>query len=148
MLRFILVFISLVVSGCASESGPSSINETSASTALLKDRVEFIEQYVTFDRMYDELEYSVFYQNNGGGGIPGPSDWDIRIVAKVPPEQIQAWVPANSVAGAAPATKWFESTADKIDVSSISEWHTDGQRSVGLDRQNSIVVYRNSTLGH
>lgn len=148
MLRFILVFISLVVSGSARESGSSSINETSASTALLKDRVEFIEQYVTFERMYNELEYSVFYQNNGGGGIPGPSDWDIRIVAKVPPEQIQAWVPANSVVGAAPKTKWFESTADKIDVSSISKWHTDWQRSVGLDRQNSIVVYRNSTLGH
>lgn len=151
MLRFFLFFSLLIVSGCESDpisSGPPSVNKTSTATAALEDRVNFIEQYVTFDRQYDDLEYSVFYQNNGGGRIPGPSDWDIRLVAKVPPEQIQAWIPADSAKGAAPMTKWYQTTADKIDVSSINEWYADGNRSIGIGRTNSVVVYRSTTLGN
>ncbi|MGB6013734.1 MAG: hypothetical protein WBG32_03310, partial [Nodosilinea sp.] len=66
----LLLFTGLI--GCSpnGSSGPPSANETSASRPQIKERVKFIEQYVTFRRAYDELEYDMFYQNNGGGMVP------------------------------------------------------------------------------
>ena len=106
MLQIAFICCLLFISGCEKDSGrsgPPTASQTSKATARLSDRVKFLQQYVTFRREYVDLEYNVVFQNNGGGrGIPGPSDWDIRIVATVPPEQIQAWVPADAVEATAP----------------------------------------------
>jgi hypothetical protein len=152
MLRLVLICILLIVSGCetdSSSSGPPTANETSETTTALADRVKFIEQYVRFRREYEDLEYSVVYQNNGTGrGVPGPSDWDIRLVAIVPPEQIREWVPADAVEATALEAEWLETTAKKIDVSSINQWYINGNTSIGIDRDNSIVAFRSHTFGH
>ena len=152
MLQIAFICCLLFISGCEKDSGrsgPPTASQTSKATARLSDRVKFLQQYVTFRREYVDLEYNVVFQNNGGGrGTLGPSDWDMRIVATVPPEQIQAWVPADAVEATAPKTEWLETTAQKIDVSSINEWHIVEGASVGVDRENSIVAFRSNTFGY
>jgi len=148
MIRAIIICVLISVAGCVSDSGPPTGSEKSEATAALADRIKFIEQYVTFDREYVDLEYDVFYQNNGTGfGVPGPSDWDIRLVAIVPPEQIQDWVPTDGVEATAPASDWLQNTAQKIDVSSINQWYLNGSTLIGIDRDNSVVAFRSNTMG-
>jgi len=81
------------LSGCgASESGgPPSTETRSTSMPKLADRVRFLQTYVTFDRQFEQLEFDIFYKNNGGGFVPGPSDWDIQLVAKVPQNELHLW---------------------------------------------------------
>jgi hypothetical protein len=90
-----LLLLAGLLTGCSSNapSGPASVAETSETRPRLEDRVEFIERYVTFRRTYRKLAYAVDYQNNSGGMVPGPSDWDIRLVAVVPAEEIDDWIP-------------------------------------------------------
>ena len=105
-----------------------------------------LNRYVTFRRTYKTLDFDINYQNNGGGLVPGPSDWDIRLVATVPASQLQAWIPADGVASEAPDIRWLGSVPTSLDVSGVDEWYADGLRIVGVDRDRGIVVYRQSSI--
>jgi hypothetical protein len=136
--------------GCSSKapSGPASVSETSKARARLKDRVEFIERYVTFRRTYLNLEYAVDYQNNSGGMVPGPSDWDIKLVAVVPAEEIDDWIPEGAARADHAPPKWVESVPGDIPRDKVTEWYRKGSSmAVGVHRETSTVVYRNSTNG-
>ena len=143
-----ILLLILFVGGCSSTvSGPPSVRETSSARPLLADRIDFVEQYVTVIHEYEEVDYDIFYQNNSDGFVPGPSDWDIQIVAKVPPDTLQEWIPQDVPQTKSPRNLWHERIATDIDVSNLNEWYEDGGRSIGIDRENSVVVYRISTMG-
>jgi len=147
--RLALAFLLLVLTGCADNdnSGPATVSQTSASTPKLSDRIRFVESYVNFRREYNELEYNIVYHNNSSRlSAPGPSDWNIILIAKVPPDQIEQWVLPKTLDEGVPKPVWHKEAAREIDVSSVDEWYTDGNRTIGLDRARSIIVYRNTTL--
>ncbi|MEM9136368.1 MAG: hypothetical protein AAGB01_03320 [Cyanobacteria bacterium P01_F01_bin.42] len=144
LILFFLISSSLL--GCAiEEPAPQSIQETSAVRQQLSDRISFIEQYVTFKRSYDQLEYDVAYYNNGGGRVPGPSDWDIKLRAVVPTASLDEWVPSNSEKSVEQPPSWLREIPGSIPVDDITEWYRDGKREVGIDRSRSIIAYRNTT---
>lgn len=144
--RHTLIFLSiLLVAGCG-KSGPASTKTNSSGIATTAERVNFLQEYVTFRRTYESLDFNIFYQNNGGGMSPGPSDWDVQIVATVPASELQAWVPPGVKSGPPPALDWLKSVPTTLDLSGINEWYTDGHRIVGLDRTRRIVVYRQATM--
>lgn len=125
-------------------SGPRSVDETSESRRELSDRTAFIDRYVPFQRTYLELEYDVEFHNTSGVP-PGPSDWDIRLVARVPAEELDDWIPpgANRVEG--PPPDWLETVPGAIPTDGIHEWYEVeplGYTNIGIDRQNNIVAYR------
>lgn len=129
------------------QSGPQSISETSAARPTLQDRINFIEQYVTFKRNYLKLEYEVQYHNNSGGIVPGPSDWDIRILAVVPPSEIAAWLPPNQSRISKQPPAWLTVMPNTIPIAKVTEWYATGHTEVGVDRNTSTIAYRNSTFG-
>lgn len=128
--------------------GPTSTQTNSAGMTTLVDRTKFLHEYVRFRRTYETLDFDIEYHNNGGGMVPGPSDWDVRLVATVPASEISAWVPTGIQSSRSSDTEWLKSVPTKLDVSGVSEWYVDGQRVVGLDRGKRIVVYRSSTSLH
>lgn len=86
------------------------------------------------------------YQNNGGGLVPGPSDWDIRLVAKVPASELQDWVPVGVSPSSAPDTAWLNTVPTPLDLSGLYEWYIDGKQVIGIDPDKRIVVYRQSSM--
>ena len=107
-------------------------------------KLDFVEQFVTFRRSYTQLEYDIQFQNNGGGRLPGPSDWDVRLVAEVPVAEIDDWLRAGpGKLSAKPELAWLADVPGTIDTSGISEWYGDGKVTVALDRAKRVVAYRN-----
>src|SRR3954451_19838714 len=93
----VILAVCLIV-GCG-RSGPASTRTVSSQFATVAERAKFLEKYVTFRRTYETLDFDVMYQNNGGGGgAPGPSDWDVRLVATVPAAELGTWVPTGAKA--------------------------------------------------
>ena len=119
---------------------PPSTAMVSSSIATFDERINFIQTYLTFDRDYEQLEFSVFYKNNGCGSLPGPSDWDIKLLAKVPVEALPLWT--DGLTPATEAGHWISGIADEIDVSGIDSWYRTSGKVVGIDQENSIVAYR------
>jgi hypothetical protein len=139
-----VVVILLVSSaaGCGGSRGPASTDTSTASFPTLAERVEFLQRYVTFRRGYRELGFHIHYRNGGGGAVPGPSEWDIRVVAVVPPEELTSWVPAGVTASASVDRAWLAIVPGAEWAAGITEWYVGPGSVVGIDRDRSIVAYR------
>jgi hypothetical protein len=137
------VLIAAAFTGCS--KGPAPVAETSAARPALADRVRFIENYVTFRRKYDKLEYGVMYQNNSGGMVAGPSDWDVRLIAVVPPKDVDGWIPAGVDKDEGAPPQWVRDLPGTIENDGITEWYGKSGTEVGIDRARSIVAYRNTS---
>jgi hypothetical protein len=139
--RYFLLLAAVLAAGCK-PSGPPTTQTKSSQFATLAQRANFLHQYVPFQRTYETLDFDIMYQNNGGGMVPGPSDWDVRLVATVPASEMQAWIPQSARVLAAPKTGWLNSVPMSLNLSGVNEWYDDGQCVIGLDRKRRIVVYR------
>jgi hypothetical protein len=128
--------------GCSGQTRPASTDTSSDSLPSLEARVEFLQRYVTFRRGYNDLSFRVAYQNNGGGMVPGPSEWDIRLVAAVPPAELAEWVPAGVAAIPSTDTQWLVGVPGAERAAGIAEWYTGPGLVVGIDRKQSVVAYR------
>jgi len=81
------------------------------------------------------------YRDNGGL-VPGPSEWDVRLVATVPPEELTSWLPAGLSPVAAPNADWLEAVPAAETAPGMTEWYAEPGRVVGVDRVRSVVAYR------
>ena len=141
------VILCLLMLGCSRQSGPPSTSSTYTPSQSLKQRIDFVEKYVAFRREYEELEYAIDFQNNSGF-VPAPSDWDVKIIAKVPAATVGEWI-KNSQTIPYGKWNWHTTTATNIDTSGINAWYTAGSSiTIGVDRANSVIAYRNSSNGN
>jgi hypothetical protein len=140
----LFLLLPIIILGCA-ESGPPSTVTSSSEFTTLKEKVAFLNQYVAFERNYKQLDFFISYRNNSGGMVPGPSDWDIRVVAQVPPAELENWF-----SGMKKAEKqeidWIEGIPTMIDYSGVSDWYFGRGAFVGIDERHSVVLYRNATM--
>ena len=143
----IVVLVTFLL-GCG-QGGPPSTQTMSAKFATLGEKTSFLHQYVTFRRTYQTLDFAISFQNNSGGGVPGPSEWDVRLVATVPPTELPAWIPLGATTAATataapspPDLGWLKAVPTNLDLSGVHEWYAVAGRTVGIDRARSIVVYR------
>jgi hypothetical protein len=140
-LASLVLAMTVVLVGCK-PIGPATTKTASSAFASVAERTKFLNDYVTFRRTYKTLDFDVMYQNNGGGMVPSPSDWDVRIVATVPASELREWIPTGINASPAPDRAWLKSVPTTLDLSGVTEWYEDGKRVVGIDREKRIVVYR------
>jgi len=132
---------------CVSCGGPKSktTNSDSRTFTSLAEKKEFVERYVKFKRTYETLEFLIDYRDGGDGGLPSPTEWDIRLVATVPTNKIEAWISGIPITKRA-ESGWVSDIANAPADLNRFEWHLDKNRTVGIDRMRRIVLYRHRTL--
>jgi hypothetical protein len=138
----VVTLLVALLAGCGGSGGPATTRTSSASLPTLAERVEFLQRYVTFRRSYRELGFQIVYFNGGGDWVPGPSEWDIRLMAVVPPEELASWVPAGATAVSAADRAWLDVVPGAEQAAGITEWYSGPGSVVGIDRAKSIVAYR------
>ena len=143
-LNIILLSLLILTCGC-SKSGPPTTNTSSSNFSSLAEKVAFLEKYVTFKRSYTKLDFIVHYLN-GGGWVPGPSEWTVCIIAQVPSDQLELWTSNHTAIEKPDDLTWLNEVTTSIDYSSLSKWYRTGRITVATDPNNSIIVYRNVTF--
>ena len=137
----------------SADAGPPSARVESPEIATWDERREVLDAYL-LGKPYapprpgepadSALVFGLFYQNNGGF-VPGPSDWTIRVLTRVPPDSLGAWIgelaPSDSV-----ETAWLASLPPGPPRDGLSEWYGDAFRAVGVDRRRGVVAFRTSTM--
>jgi len=108
----------------------------------LGEKKAFLEQYVNFRRNYEELEFDVTFIDGGDGRVPGPTEWDIRVSAKVPADDINDWISGMTQTKSAD-TSWVSSIPNAPIKLDAFQWYEDGRRLVGSSVADCIVLYRN-----
>ncbi len=54
------------------------------------EKIAFLKRYLILHSAIESTEFHIVYHDNSSG-IPGPSDWDMRIVLKVAPRNLVLW---------------------------------------------------------
>ena len=134
-------------------SGPPSVTMPSDSLATFAERAAFLDRYLPGKPVAapadgtppdSALVFDVWMRNNSGGLVPGPSDWSIRVLARVDSADLDAWrgdlAPADSV-----DTTWLEGVPAGPLRDGLTEWYGDAFRSVGIDRARGVVAFRSAT---
>jgi len=142
MRRALALLTAIALAGCSGPSGPPSTDTSSDDLPSLERRIEFLDRYVTFRRGYCDLSFHIAYRNNGGGLVPGPSEWDIRLVAAVPAAELAAWVPPDLAPTPSADMQWLVGVPGDGHADGIREWYTSPGLVVGIDRERSVVAYR------
>lgn len=65
-------------------------NTDSRTLADQQARLEFLAKYLKSKSAIGDAEFIIRYQDNSGGGIAGPSDWDIRAAMEISGD-LAAW---------------------------------------------------------
>lgn len=137
----------LLILGCAGSSGTPTTDAVSGTGQPLADKVAVLERYVTFRQTYRELDFWIHFRNGGDGMVPSPSEWDVRLVAVVPSEELEAWIPQGVKPEAVAETEWLKDVPSWERANGVAEWYakkdSDNRgKIVGVDRIRSVVAYR------
>jgi len=132
--------ILLLITGCG--SSPSRTTDTrSTAFTTLPEKQAFLEQYVTFRRTYQSLDFQVQFTDGGTGAIPSPSEWDIRILAEVPAEELDSWTDGLSSEETIP-TEWVNAIPNSPENLEGFRWFKGSGKTVGLHPESGTVLYR------
>lgn len=63
----------------------------SSQFADRSEKLAFLARYLKRAPGPVDAEYAIWYHDNGRGGVPGPSDYDIRIIVRVVPDSLDGW---------------------------------------------------------
>lgn len=135
-----LVLVMLLPTMACGES--KSTDTSSAAFKTVAEKQAFLERYLKVRRTYEKVEFHIDYKDGGDGLLPSPTDWDIRIVATVPADEMDAWT-AGLKPGKQPDAKWLAKVPNAPKELGSMEWFMDRTRLVGIDRKNRMIVYRN-----
>ncbi|MEO0803325.1 MAG: hypothetical protein AAFY57_13735 [Cyanobacteria bacterium J06642_2] len=69
-----------------------STETDSSSFATLAAKKEFIYRYISSELEFEDIEFRVWYVDNSGGMIPGPSDYRIEVLARIDSSHLDRWL--------------------------------------------------------
>ena len=142
--RACIVIIGIFAIACGGPKSKTTKSDSRTFTSLA-DKKEFVERYVKFKRSYETLDFLIDFRDGGDGGLPSPTEWNIRLVATVPTQEIDDWIKDLPIAKEA-ETDWVSDIDNAPADLNAFEWHLDKNRTVGIDRVRRIVLYCNRTL--
>ena len=133
------IALTIFLVGCGNGKTTDTLSTAFSTVA---EKQEFLERYVKFRRRYDDLHFRLSFIDGGSGRTPGPTEWDICVFAIVPAGEIDQWIDGLSAA-TEPELNWVSDIPEAPNDLSDFDWHEDGRRLVGIDREKRIVLYRN-----
>jgi hypothetical protein len=72
-------------------TGSMTTNTRSASLPSDQAKVYFLKRYLVLPSEVQATEFHIVFHDNRKGLVPGPSDFDIQVAVKVPPDKVPAW---------------------------------------------------------
>ena len=145
-----LGFCSACTRSDSTSTATSGTTDTdSTKFATLAEKQEFLERFVTFRRSYEELEFRIFVPDENPRSIPGPNDWNIRVAATVPADELDDWIkemPEAEEQESRREARWISEIPNApTDLSNFS-WYQKARVTVGIDRESNTVLYWNSAM--
>ena len=140
VLQVILTTVIALTAGCGGKRSKTTDTD-SREFVDLTERQSFLERYVTFRRSYEELEFDISFVDGGEGRVPGPSEWDIRLLARIPADEIDEWISGLAATESVDAS-WVSSIPNAPPVLDGFQWYEDGSRVVGFNPSSLTLIYR------
>ena len=111
-----------------------STDTHSSQFTTQEEALVFLEPYIKLATKPVDLAYHIVYQDNSQG-VPGPSDWDMKIAVKLSTEDMSKWLEGFSV-------------TEPFDMSWVSEvlkdknWNLSGEPTFYSRAGEQLAVYK------
>jgi hypothetical protein len=83
-----IVILLFVLLGC--QQSRTTDTHSLAMTSV-SEKVAFLNRYAKMPSTPLDVEFHIIYQDNAGGMVAGPSEWDIKFAVIVKDEEISKW---------------------------------------------------------
>jgi hypothetical protein len=90
-------------------------NTRSASLPTEQAKIEFLNRYLVLPTDVQGTEFHIVFHDNRKGLVPGPSDFDIQVAVKVPPDKVSAWTAEMPKAAAPFDVSWAQDVLPRDD---------------------------------
>lgn len=141
LVPFVLALV-LCLASCDKGKTTETVSSTFPTLAL---KQQFLERYVNFRRSYEDLDFHISFIDGESGMVAGPTEWNLRVLAKVPADEIDQWIQGLAVSKH-PELDWVKDIPNAPAELSGFEWYQDDKRTVGTNRADRTVLYWNRTL--
>lgn len=145
-----LLCVFWLTAGCISTdtdrtAPPRTTNTASSSFTTEAEKIDFLAKYIHFHSAVDKAEFRVIFQDNSGGLVPGPSDWDIRAVLHV--ADTDAWI-KDKVEREPFDLSWAESLySETMKPTSEPHFYESTASQLAVFEQERIILFYANTLG-
>ena len=133
--------VTLLLAGCGKDK---TTNTVSSEFTTFAEKQEFLERYVKFRRTYDDLHFHLSYIDGGSGMVPSPTEWNVRVFAVVPAQEIDQWIDGLAVVSD-PELDWISGIPKAPTDLNGYKWYQGDRVIIGIDRERRIVLYWNHT---
>jgi hypothetical protein len=117
-------------------------NTASTAFSTVVEKQEFLERYLKFRRSYEDVHFHISFIDGQSGMVPDPTEWDIRLIATVPADEIDQWI--NGLGEVKfPGLEWISDIPNASTNLRDFKWYQDDKRTVGVNRVSRTVLYRN-----
>jgi hypothetical protein len=144
MKPFALLALMFMLNLISCGKGKSTDTASTAFTTVA-ERQEFLERYVKFRRSYEDVHFRISFTDGDSGLVAGPTEWNIRLTATVPADEIDQWIDGLGEVKL-PDLEWIPDVPNAPTNLSDFKWYQDDKRTVGVNRVSRTVLYRNHAL--
>lgn len=113
------------------------------------EKLAFLARYLKRSPGLLDAEYAIWYQDNGHGSVPGPSDYDIRIIARVVPDSLDAWTKGlTQEPWTGTDRAWKDLMADTVEwrITSTAQLYRGPAKVFLIHRDEGVVLARYSSM--
>jgi hypothetical protein len=135
----IALMLTLLIASCGKTKTTDTV---SSEFATLAEKQEFLELYIKFRRSYDDLHFHISFIDGDSGMLPGPTEWNVRVIAVVPVGEIDQWIDGLSEASD-PELDWISGIPNAPTDLSRYKWYEGDRVIVGVDRESRSILYWN-----
>ena len=141
MKAFPLIALMITLNLVSCDKGQTT-HTASTTFSTIAEKQEFLERYVIFRRSYEDLHFQLSFIDGDSGMVPGPTEWNIRLAATIPADEIDQWTEGLD-ATKLPDLDWVPEIPSAPTDLSDYKWYQDATRTVGVNRVNRNVLYWN-----
>ena len=91
LMSVLCVSIALFLGACGSSSANLTTDTRSSAFATDAEKITFLRRYLHLKTPIQATEFHIVYHDNSGGGVPGPSDYDLRVALLIDQPNLDAW---------------------------------------------------------
>ena len=88
--KYYLTLLALLIFGCQAENKSADVYSYPIDDKT--EKIETLKKYLTKDSGLIDTEYHIWFQDNGTGRVPGPSDYNIKLALKIEPDSLDSWI--------------------------------------------------------
>ncbi len=137
----------LILAAFMTGSESRTVSQRSADLPDDAAKLAFLKKYLKMESDIDAVEFFIVYHDNSRM-VPGPSDWDMRIAMRMPPDRVNAWSTGLLVADEKSDLAWGYDLLPKSErwaIHSKPKIYTRGRTVVAIFEPEGIVFKRAAT---